>query len=104
MNKKIKELLNNNQQITIRWKNFNSWETSFKGNFFELALKENMKFILKKDGIIKIIYVFGSCSITISTNLGGLERDIIRLVSMSSQYLGDKCKIISPYKPATINF
>ena len=55
MKKQIKELLNNNQKIVIKWRikttseYYGRWITSFEGNCYELAIFENIK-ITKKRG------------------------------------------------------
>ena len=104
MTKQIKELLNSTQQITIRWKNFNGWETTFKGNCYELLKSENIKITKKDKECYKLVYKFGCHKVTSLSSFAWLESDLISLVAMKNQYLGDKCKITSRFGTRTINF
>jgi len=104
MKKQLKELLNNNQQIIIKWKNIGSWTTSFKGNCYGLIKSENIKITRKGDDQLKLIYSFGYHKIVSITNVYQLEREVLSLVAMKNQYLGDKSSILSRFGTKTINY
>lgn len=103
MKKQIKELLNNNQKIVIKWRNRNTWITSFEGNCYELAIFENIKITKKGANQLKLTYFIGCHKVTTITNLYCLEREILNLVAMKNQYLGDKSTISSRFGTRTIN-
>lgn len=102
MKKQIKELLNNNQKIVIKWRN-GRWITSFEGNCYELAIFENIKITKKGANQVKLTYFIGCHKVTTITNLYCLEREILNLVAMKNQYLGDKSTISSRFGTRTIN-
>jgi hypothetical protein len=104
MKKQIRELLNNNQQIIIKWKNMSSWTTSFKGNCYELIKSENIKITRKGDDQLKLIYSLGCHKIVSITNLYCLEREVLNLVAMKNQYLGDRSSILSRFGTRNINY
>lgn len=105
MKKQIKEILSKTETITIRWNNMGKWQTSFEGNCLDLAELEGIKIInKKKDNQLLLKYCFGCCKLTQFSNLVWLERDILNIVAMKQQYVGDKCKIESRFGNKTINF
>jgi hypothetical protein len=103
MKKQIKELLNNNQKIVIKWRNRNTWITSFEGNCYELVIFENIKITKKGANQLKLTYFIGCHKVITITNLYYLEREILNLVAMKNQYLGDKSTISSRFGTRTIN-
>ncbi len=109
MKKQIKELLNNNQKIVIKWRikttseYYGRWITSFEGNCYELAIFENIKITKKGANQVKLTYFIGCHKVTTITNLYCLEREILNLVAMKNQYLGDKSTISSRFGTRTIN-
>ena len=101
MKKEFKEILEKSR-ITIKWKNYTSWENEGVENLLEAVESRNIKITGTHDRI-KITYCNCNLKITRETPLCYLEVNVLAVLKMFYVYLGDKTKISSRFGTSIIN-
>lgn len=101
MKKEFKNILEKSL-ITIKWRNFNQWQKQ-EGitnlleacEYYNINIRKNGEVLtIKLDGNIKIIYKSSICY---------LERDLVTVIVMYNQYLGDTATIKTRFGSVRVN-
>lgn len=102
MKKQFKNILQNSP-ISIKWKNFNSWQKQ-EGitNLLEACEYYNINIRAKK-GDVLVLKLDKNFRIIYQSSVAWFERDIVNLIAMFNQYLGDTAKIETRFRSIKIN-